>query len=364
MRKRRGINVFGLSFLDVMFCGFGSVILLVMIINSKTITHRTEVHDDLRGEVTRLEREVLEGETYLATIRDSLEETERARLATRRESEDLAEAIARMRRELEALEQASASHSSQVERLKSELKKLDADSRRLGKEVAENEERGRKVREFVGEGDRQYLTGLKLGGGRILVLVDSSASMLDETIVNIIRRRNLPPERRIQSPKWRRVLATVEWLVANIPRDSRYQIYTFDTQARPVLGSSPPGWLDADDGKTMDAVVEKLFQVVPEGGTSLYNAFAAAAALEPRPDNIVLLTDGLPTQGASAPILAKVSGKQRLRHFERAVAKLPRGIPVNTILFPIEGDPLAASAFWQLAGYSHGSFLTPSRDWP
>ena len=37
---------------------------------------------------------------------------------------------------------------------------------------------GQQIRTFKGEGDRQYLTGLKLGGERTLILVDRSASML------------------------------------------------------------------------------------------------------------------------------------------------------------------------------------------
>ena len=39
-------------------------------------------------------------------------------------------------------------------------------------------------------------------------------------------------------------------------------------------------------------------------------------------------------------------------------------IPINTLLLPMEGDPTAAGAFWQLAISSQGSFITPSRDWP
>ena len=35
------------------------------------------------------------------------------------------------------------------------------------------------VRTFTGDGDREYLTGMQLGGNRILILVDHSASMLD-----------------------------------------------------------------------------------------------------------------------------------------------------------------------------------------
>jgi len=30
----------------------------------------------------------------------------------------------------------------------------------------------------------------------------------------------------------------------------------------------------------------------------------------------------------------------------------------------MEGDPLAASAYWQLALASRGSLISPSRDWP
>jgi hypothetical protein len=47
------------------------------------------------------------------------------------------------------------------------------------------------VKGFIGNGDRQYLTGLKVGGDRILFLVDASASMMDETVVNVIRLRNM-----------------------------------------------------------------------------------------------------------------------------------------------------------------------------
>jgi hypothetical protein len=53
-----------------------------------------------------------------------------------------------------------------------------------------------------------------------------------------------------------------------------------------------------------------------------------------------------------------------LRFFDQAVDELPKGIPVNTILFPMEGDPFAASAFWKLTMASKGSMISPSKDWP
>jgi hypothetical protein len=59
-----------------------------------------------------------------------------------------------------------------------------------------------------------------------------------------------------------------------------------------------------------------------------------------------------------------VSGGDRLKLFDRAIRALPRGVPVNVLLFPMEGDPMAAPAFWKLAIVTQGSFLTPSKDWP
>ena len=77
-----------------------------------------------------------------------------------------------------------------------------------------------------------------------------------------------------------------------------------------------------------------------------------------------MLTDGLPTQGKSAPKKYMVSGTQRREFFADAIDNLPRGMSVNSILFPMEGDPEAAAMFWQLGVSTQGAFIAPSRDWP
>ena len=89
----------------------------------------------------------------------------------------------------------------------------------------------------------------------------------------------------------------------------------------------------------------------------LYQAMLAVKAMRPRPDNLILLVDGLPTQGRAASSKRTVSGKQRLKHFNRAVDELPSGMPVNVIMFPMEGDPMAPAAYWNLARISGGAFL-------
>ena len=47
----------------------------------------------------------------------------------------------------------------------------------------------------------------------VLILVDASASMLSETIVDAIRRRNQSEASRLQAPKWRRALAAADCLI-------------------------------------------------------------------------------------------------------------------------------------------------------
>ncbi len=364
MRRRRIANPFGMSFLDVMFCGFGSVVLLVMLVNANAITKREELHADLRGEVDRLEREVLTGKKYLVELRAAIEEYDEQRDSVRHASRDVRTDIGNSRDALEVVEEETTARTSSINQLQSDLKSLEVRAKGLQEELDEQERKGKQVRKFAGVGDRQYLTGLKMGGKRVLLLVDASASMLDETVVNVIRRRNLPDSRKRASRKWQRAIRTVEWLVSQLPVDSKFQLVTFNERAHPLPDSARAGWIDATDRVAVENAIDALRQVVPSEGTSLYSAFAVVRDLEPRPDNIYLLTDGLPTQGKSKPFRNTVTSKQRLGHFRTAVDQLPKGIPVNTILFPMEGDRQAALAFWQLTTASRGSMMSPSKDWP
>jgi hypothetical protein len=77
----------------------------------------------------------------------------------------------------------------------------------------------------------------------VLIALDTSASMLDDTIVNVIRRRNMDDERKRMAPKWQRAVRTVEWLSAQLPLDAHFQIYGFDTD--PNAGARPRPGLDS-----------------------------------------------------------------------------------------------------------------------
>ncbi|MDY0351817.1 MAG: hypothetical protein RBR09_11235 [Desulfobulbaceae bacterium] len=364
MRRRTAITPFNLSFLDIMFCGFGAVVLLVLIINANTVSLRREKHQDRRAEVMRLELEVRAGTEHLATLKNSLEQTDREVNRARGRAAEVEAAITAAAEELADLRRQTLAARDHVNILQADLKSLDTEHRRLGAEQAADLDRGRKVRRYEGEGNRQYLTGLKLGGRRVLLLVDASASMLDETIVNVIRRRNLDDASKRRAPKWRRAVQTAEWLIANLPPESSLQTYAFSTGVVPLAADRAGTWVPVTDAAAVGGMIAALRATAPAGGTSLENGLALIRDLNPPPDNVLLITDGLPTQGARQTSNTTVSGEKRLQLFEQAVKTLPRGIPVNTILFPMEGDPMAAVLFWRLAVETNGSFLTPTRDWP
>lgn len=362
--SRRKVSPFSLSFLDIMFCGFGAVVLLVLVLNHDTVKSREQIFTDLRAEAVRLEKEVLIGAEDLVEARNSLEATEREIVLMQGQSERVIETTRELEIEIARMSRETLASREHINQLSTDLQSLDKVQKRLGAAVEADRDAGEKVREFKGEGDRQYLTGLKMGGQRILVLVDASASMLDETIINVIRRRNLDAASRIKAPKWQRALKTTDWLVSNLPANTQFQLYSFNTRAQATLSGTDGKWLQTSSRADVDGAVSALHQVAPEDGTSLYHAFTAAKSLLPPPDNILLITDGLPTQGRSKPLSTTVSADKRLDHFEQAAKVLDGKIPVNTILLPMEGDAWAAAAFWALAINSEGSFMTPSRDWP
>jgi von Willebrand factor type A domain len=361
---RRKIEVFSLSFLDVIACGFGAVVLMYTILSAQAGVHRRERNDELQSEVNKLEEEVLEGYKNLVVLRNSLEGTDRAVPA-----EGLANRIVeeqeKLKQQLAEAEKETLSKREAIERLKQDLKSLDEGNRRLAAGTPAPGQPGTRIKGFIGSGDRQYLTGLRIGGQRILILVDVSASMMDETVVNVIRLRNMPEVKRMAAEKWRRTVATVDWLTSQLPAKASFQVYAFNTQAHALVPGSDGKWLAANDATALDGTLKELRKVVPKDGTSLENAFAAIGSLSPRPDNIILITDGLPTQGASPPLVKKtIDGDGRLKLFEHAIGRLPPGVPLNVILMPMEGDPMAPSAYWTLARRTNGSFMSPAKDWP
>lgn len=362
---RRKTEIFSMSFLDCITCAFGSVVLVYTLINAQGgLRHKTETQS-IKAEVSKLEEEVLEGYQRLVALRNSMVQTETEQVRTEGMGTRVLQETEKLKVELADSDKETLSRREAIERLKADLKSLEEGSRRLEGATQDPNASGTRVHGFVGQGDRQYLTGLRVGGERIVLLVDVSASMLDETVVNVLRLRNMSESHKMLAEKWRRTIATVEWLASQIPSESEFQIYAFNTKAWTLVEGSEGKWLKTNDPNALGQAIASLRKTVPKDGTSLENVFTAMNSLSPKPDNVIVITDGLPTQGTSAPLVRKtIDGDDRLKLFDRAFAKYPRNVPFNVILMPMEGDPSAPAAYWLAARATGGSFMSPSKDWP
>jgi hypothetical protein len=174
-----------------------------------------------------MEREVLEGKKDLIEARNALEKILEELARTEGLSRRLIETIKEKKVELAYFEDDTLASKAHIKKLKADLKSLQEDVRRLEAGSKADDEYGSKLRAFPGVGDRHYLTDLKMGGKRVFILVDASASMLADTIVEIIRKRNLKDDKKLRSEKWQQAVTTIDWLITHLPLTSRFQVYTF-----------------------------------------------------------------------------------------------------------------------------------------
>jgi hypothetical protein len=364
-RRRRSVEVFSLSFLDCICCGFGAVILFYTIISAQSGLDRQRSTETLRSEVNRLEEEVLIGMRNLVILRNTLNKTETDTASASQRSKQLLAELKASRIQMSAYDETSLARRERIEKLKADIRSLEEGTRRLEAGAVDRAPPGQEIKAFrnVG-GDRRYITGIKVRGKRTLILLDRSASMLHQDLVNVILLRNSDEAKKRTASKWRRAVDTVNWIVAQLPPDAQFQIYGFNTRADAVLPGSAGKWQNANDPLLRSKNIEALSAMMPAEGTSLINAFAATKTLNPLPDQIILITDGLPTQGKSAGFRKYIDAGARARLFDDAVGELPEKVPVDVILLPMHGDLPAAHRFWQLTRFTQGTLMMPSKDWP
>src|SRR5947208_701143 len=124
MRKRKPFEVFTLSFLDCICCGFGAVVLFYTIVQAQAGVEEIRRVDDLTGEVRKLEEQVLVGTKNLVQIRNTLEKTD----------EDVTEAAARRARvaeELKVRREQSTTYEGDTIAKREHINKLMADVKSL-----------------------------------------------------------------------------------------------------------------------------------------------------------------------------------------------------------------------------------------
>ncbi len=353
MRRHRKSEGFNLAFLDIMSCGLGAIVLVFMLV--KHNVSRAPVETDLlTKDVQRLELQQEELQQTLQQLRNV--------------SQSEAEKIAQLRAKLARLEESLSQKQLSLARKKEQLAALKKDiSTRppAHQEDMVEEDRG---------GEENYLIGLKVEGARIAILVDSSASMTDEKLLDIIKRKTGSADNKQRGPKWLRTKRVVRWLMARIPKTSQFVVISYNASVQ-SLGN--PNWLKADNSATLRTLYKQLDTIVPEGATNLQKGLQAVAKLGA--SDLYLITDGLPTVGESSyaslnpfagcsSLLGKsttISGECRVKLFRQSVKDSNLGgVKVNVILLPIEGDPDAVNEYWGWTAVSGGLVISPASNWP
>ena len=349
--KRRDTEVFSLSFLDCICCGFGAVLLVFLL----TVTSKTSVD-----------------KSVVDVVRERISKTQKDREDRQKELDQLAQILARARLELQELTSKTKADQQKITERKRDLLLMlqqtaqmkDALDRMLGekKELPTEEIAPIPIPEVD---RRQYLTGVKLTGEFVVFLVRTSGSMLGETIEDAATRLQDTDDKKRQAPKWQRVIHSMEWLLATLDPETHFQVLFFNEETTPIIPNRGEEWFTTKDRKATAEILKRLHDVVPQGGANLERAFTAVRFLPRLPDSIVLLTDGLPTKSDSLPMDGEVDEAHRIRFFEIATKQLPPRIPVSTILYPLlTGDPGAPGMYWELANATRGALVSPSKSWP
>jgi hypothetical protein len=196
------------------------------------------------------------------------------------------------------------------------------------------------------------------------VLLDTSASMMDDDVVKIIRLRNQPEAARKLAPKWRRAMDMVQWLAAQLPDNSQFQVYGFNVKANAVLSDTQGKWLASNDPRVINNVLSATRNITPGDGTEPGQRVAVGAHHQPgarsdHPDH------RRPADaGSVAPSRKFINVREREKLFDDAAKTVTKDMPMDVVLLPMKGDLLAAHAYWRLARRTGGSYVIPSRDWP
>lgn len=347
IRAARKGSDFNLSFLDIMACGLGAVILIFLIIK----------HNVDRGSIESL------------TLAQQLETLEREVQLLRTEVAETAELNAEQEKLGDSLAQQQQSSEIVLAAVDERLTNQQTENARL--QEANEQTQAQQATDLVEgpvSGEEQYLLGLRVEGRRVAILLDHSASMTDEKLVDVFRYKVGSAAERQAAPKWQRAKRTARWLLNRLPESSEAVVVGFSEQAQSLGGG---GWQNLRDPQPLGDTLMALEKLTPEGATNLQGALEYLSQLTPRPTHVYLITDGLPTQvtgrGRRCARGETITPACRLELFTdmtRATRDVLRQVRLNVVLLPLEGDWAAADAYWNLAVATGGLLISPPQSWP
>ena len=328
---RRKTSSFNLSFIDIISCGLGAVVLLLILIKDAPFFIEQELNES--------EIEVEDNSELQRTVNDLGDE-----------NDDLSKLIINKKNELSDLD----NQISDLLKNKTEIQK-EVYELIVSDDLEEN---------------KNFLSSCKLDRDKTLVLLDSSSSMLAYNFIDVLKAKSSSDQIKRQSEKFNTAKRILQWLLEQADDEVRIDVGTFSKKATFL----------SDNLKTKNDILndknylQNVDDIIPNGETNFYEAISTLNLEKYK--SIFFITDGLPTSDNSNALSLNLRGCNsgslitsdcRERYFKNAMdylTKINSGIQINTILLYLEGDPRASIKFSIESWRSRGCFITIPQKWP
>lgn len=381
---------FGLSFLDILCCGLGAVVLLLLVVRHGQQPVQVEVPT-----VTQIQE--------LQAIRKAITEAKIVAEQAQEEQDKLELTVKEQRDNARSIADAGAPTSPTLNAILEVIKEIsteDAELQRLQQEFAALDTENAKVIPTPVPTPRKVsgaVEGIKLVDiDRVAVLFDISASMLHRSLVEIVKLKASEEIIQVRARKWRQALNAAAWAYDSISLQSRYKVLMFSENVYDTSGNKVNAHYDISGNKVnaenlawdmknkedLPGFREMLRNLIPKAGTDLELALRSLDTLVPRPQKLLIITDGLPNQaqmlsmaqrvampGCSSNSISPNSTTNSECRLSIALASIAQhaarlsGIPIDVILLPLDGDSMAIRFYSLVTSAAGGRVLTPSQDW-
>jgi hypothetical protein len=353
--KKRREEGFNLAFLDVMACGLGAVILILILVKFNANT------DIPVEELNRLKQELAATSDRSRDLAQSVSEKAQAVAAQIAILNDIQQRLSSLEIEQNAVTRALKDEIAVIADLETAIAAA-------GPLIAND------PIEIEGAGEETYLIGLKVQGQRIGILLDMSASMTADTLIEVIKNKVGSDAQRQAGQKWQRALRTLNWLLARLPQNAQVSVVAYNDVSQ-ILGKPINNQRSAQE---LNRVAQAAAAIVPTNGTNLQQALQTIATTMSNITDLYVITDGLPTyvnpnsgfneSRNCKPIQGKqptITGQCRVEAFAHTMQANPiPGVTSNIILLPLEGDPMAPALYWTWSDNTRGTFIAPAGTWP
>lgn len=356
MITKRRESGFNLAFLDVMACGLGAVLLILIIVN---FNDDTPIPSD---EIEKLAQELAATQSQSQSIANNTDTRTEEISTEQANADEQAQNIATLSLKQKGLKQAIASKKAVIAELQDAI-------------AAQAPITADDAIELPSVNEETYLLGLIVEGRRIGILIDTSASMTDDSLIDIIKRKISADSVKQAGPKWQRTLRIVKWMLARLPDSSQVAVVSFNSSAK-ALGLVPVS--SAKVSTNIESLVADINSLIPQNGTNLLEGLEELRRTMPNMTDLYIITDGLPSliskgSGFSSsrgcnPLpggQSIITGECRVKVMQRTLnVNRMAGVKTNIVLLPLEGDPQASALYWQWASFTGGTFISPADTWP